>query len=188
MRMMLGSLREVDPNKESVEDFDEHFEFYYMAKGNHDDNAAKKRAMFITLLGQENFAKLKVLASPTTMNNLTLDATVQLLSQYFCLPTIEIAEWFKFFKRKQMEDESAMEYTGQLRRLGQTCNFGAYLETVLQDQFVCGLSDVNCQRDLLCDAAVAAETALKKARASEVVLKETEEMQSIKETGDNCSN
>ena len=32
MRMMLGSLREVDPNKESVEDFDEHFEFYYVAK------------------------------------------------------------------------------------------------------------------------------------------------------------
>ena len=118
------------------------------------------------------------------MNNLTLDATVQ----YFCLPTIEIAERFKFFKRKQMEDESATEYMGQLRRLGQTCNFGAYLETVLRDQFVCSLSDVKCQRDLLCNAALAAETALKKARASEVVLKETEEMQSIKETGDNCSN
>ena len=43
MRMMLGSLREFDPEKEPVEDFDEHFEFYYVAKGNHDDNAAKKR-------------------------------------------------------------------------------------------------------------------------------------------------
>ena len=102
--MMLGNLREFDPKKEPVEDFDEHFEFYYVAKGSHDDNAAKKKAMFITLLGQENFAKFKVLASPTTMNNLTLDATVPLLSQYFCLPTMEIAERFKFFKRKQMED------------------------------------------------------------------------------------
>ena len=143
--------------------------------------------MFITLLGQENFAKLKVLASPTTMNNLTLDATVPLLSQYFCLPTMEIAERFKFFKRRQMEDESATENMGQLQRLGQTCNFGAYLETVLRDQFVCSLSDVKCQRDLLCDAALAAETALKEARASEVVLKETEEMQAVKETRDSAT-
>ena len=64
------------------------------------------------------------------------------------------------------------------------CNFSTYLETALCDQFVCGLSDVKCQRVLLCDTALTAETALKKARASEVVLKENEEMQAVKGTGD----
>ena len=185
--MAHGNLREFDPKKESVEDFHERFEFYCVANGIREDNAAKKKAMFITLLGQENFAKLKVLASPTTVNDLSLDAIVQLLSQHFRPATIEIAERFKFFKRKQKEDESATEYMGQLRRLGRTCNFGAYLETALRDQFVCGLSDVKCQRDLLCDAALTAETALKKARASEVVLKETEEMQAVKETGESAT-
>ena len=111
--MAHGSLREFDPKKKPVEDFHEHFEFYCVANGIHDDNTVKKKAMFITLLGQENFAKLKVLASPTTMNNLTLDAIVQLLNQHICPATIEIAEWFKLFKWKQKEDESTTEYMGQ---------------------------------------------------------------------------
>ena len=62
-----------------------------------------------------------------------------------------------------------------------------YLETALRDQFVCGLSDAKCQRELLCDPALTAETALKKARASKVVLKETEGMQAIKEPGNSTA-
>ena len=46
------------------------------------------------------------------MNDLSLDAIVQLLSQHFHPATIEIAEWFKFLKRKQKEDESTTEYMG----------------------------------------------------------------------------
>ena len=66
------------------------------------------------LLGQETFAKLKVLASPTTMNDLTLDAIVQLLTQHFYSATIEIAKRFKVSKQKQKEDKSVMEYIEQL--------------------------------------------------------------------------
>ena len=134
---------------------------------------------FIALLGQETFTKLKVLASPTTVNDLTLNAIVQFLTQNFHLATI-------VFKQNQKESESATKYMWQLHRLGRTDNFGMYLETALWDQFVCGLSDVKYQRDLLCDAALTAETTLKKARASEVVFKETEEMHAVKETV-NCA-
>ena len=63
-RMAHGSLREFDPKKESVEDFHERFEFYCVANGIRDDNGTKKKAMFITLLGQETFAKLIVLSPP----------------------------------------------------------------------------------------------------------------------------
>ena len=55
------------------------------------------------------------------------------------------------FKQNQKEYESATEYMGQLHRLGRMCNFGVYLETALWDQFVCDLSDVKCQTELLCD-------------------------------------
>ena len=54
---------------------------------------------------------------------------------------------------------------GELRRLAKTCNFGAYLETALCDQFVCGLK---CQQELSCEANLTVEIALKKARAAEV--------------------
>ena len=68
----------------------------------------------------------------------------------------------------------------ELHRLAKTCNFDAYLETTLRDQFVCRLWDVECQRELLCVTDLTAELALKKARAAEVVLKETEGMQAYK--------
>ena len=92
-----------------------------------------KKAIFITLLGQETFTKLKVLGSPTPVSDLSLDATKQQLSQQFRPNTIEIAKRFKIFKRNQTEQESATEYMGELRSLAKTCNFGAYLETVLRN-------------------------------------------------------
>ena len=64
--------------------------------------------------------------------------------------------------------------------MSQTSNFGMYLETALGTNF-CRLSDVKSQKDLLCYAALTAETALKKVRASELILKETEGMQAVKE-------
>ena len=97
--MAHGSLCEFDLKKESIKDFHEHFEFYCVANGIQDDNVAKKKAMFIMLLGQETFAKLKVLASPTTMDDLTLVIIVQLLTQHFHPATIEIAKQFKFLSR-----------------------------------------------------------------------------------------
>ena len=36
-----------------------------------------------------------------------------------------------------------------LRYLAKTCNCGQYLETVLHDQFVCGLCDEKYQQELL---------------------------------------
>ena len=51
MRMAHGSLHEFDSKKVSVEDFHECFKFYCVVNGIRDDNVAKKKAMFITLLG-----------------------------------------------------------------------------------------------------------------------------------------
>ena len=181
--MTHGTLHEFDPKKESIEDFEERFEFYCVANGIRGDNVDKKKASFVTLLGQDTFARLKTLASPTAISELTLDAIKQHLRNYFRPPTMEIAEQFKFFKRNQKEQESATDYMSELRRLAKTCDFGAYLDTALRDQFVRGLRglwDVKCQRDLLCVTDLTAELALKKARAAEVVLKETEGMQAYK--------
>ena len=65
----------------------------------------------------------------------------------------------------------------KLRSLVKTCNFGDYLETAIRDQFVCGIRDTNCQKELLCQTVLTAEGALQRARAAEVVRKETESMQ-----------
>ena len=76
MRMAHGTLHEFDPTKESIEDFEERY-------GIHGDNADKKKASLVRLLGQDTFAKLKTLACSTTISELTLDATKNHLNNYF---------------------------------------------------------------------------------------------------------
>ena len=83
--MAHGSLREFDPTKESIEDFKERFEFYCTANNirGEGEHARRKRALFITLLGQETFAKLKVLTSPTPVSDFTLDAIMEKLLGHY---------------------------------------------------------------------------------------------------------
>ena len=73
--MAHGSLREFDPIKESIEDFIERFELYCLANNfrGEGDHARCKNALFITLLGQKTYVKLKILSSPTSVADLTLD-------------------------------------------------------------------------------------------------------------------
>ncbi|XP_065895620.1 uncharacterized protein [Dysidea avara] len=173
--------REFDPRKESVEDFYERFEFYCVANNirpGEGDNC--KKALFLTLLGQTTFAKLKVLANPTPVGELSLEGILERLTGHFRPKTIEIAERFKFFKRSQRECESATDFIAELCALAKTCNFCAYLETAIRDQFVCGLNDPKCQQELLCQANLTAELALQRARAIEVVTKESDSMQTGK--------
>ena len=173
------NLREFDLKKESIEDFKECFEFYCLANNvkGEGEYARRKKALFITLLGQEIFAKLKVLTSPTPVADLNLEAIMEHLLGHYRPQTIEIAEHFKFFKRVQLKGESIAEFMVELRRLAKMCNFGDYLDTAIRDQFVCGLKGTKCQTELLCVAGLTVATALRKALAAEVVTHEAKAMQ-----------
>ena len=53
--MAHGTLRDFDPVTESIEDFKERFEFYCLANNvkGEGEHARRKKALFITLLGQQ---------------------------------------------------------------------------------------------------------------------------------------
>lgn len=177
--MAHGTLREFDVNKESIDDFRQRFEFYCLANNIKDGDEAqrnRKKALFLTLVGQATFTKLRDLASPREITDISLDEVMELLQTHYRPRTVEIAERFKFFKRTQGASERTTDFMAALRRLAKTCNFGQYLETALRDQFVCGLHDEKCQQELLSIQALTAEIALQKATAAEVVFKETQAM------------
>ena len=140
----------------------------------------RKKVLFLTLLGQATFAKLKVLASPTPVGEFSMDSMLEHLTGHFCPKTIEIAERFKFFKQSQHEDESATDFIAELRALAKTCNFATYLETAISDQFICGLNDPKFQQELLCQTNLTADLALQRAQGMEEVAKESESMQTGK--------
>ena len=81
-----------------------------------------KKALFLTLLGHSTFLKLKTLVSPTAVSNLTMEAIMELLVAHYKPQKIEIAERFKFFKRKQKPSEIAVQFISELRALAKWCN------------------------------------------------------------------
>ena len=100
-RMAHGTIREFDPQKESIEDFHVRFEFYCVANNlrpGEGDN--RKKALFITLLGQGSFSKLKALVHPTAVSDHSLDAILQHLAGHYRPKTIEIAEKVQVFQEK----------------------------------------------------------------------------------------
>ena len=114
------------------------------------------------------------------VNDLLMEAIMELLLAHYRPQTIEIAEHFKFFKRMQKPSEMVVELMSELSALAKSCNFGEYLRTALQDQFVCGLKDSKCQQELLSIADLTVEVAQRKAQAADVIALE---MKSIKESG-----
>ena len=81
--------------KETIDDFRQRFEFYCAANNIKSDDEAqqvRKKALFITMLGQTTFAKLRDLASHDAVSGLSGGTTDR-------PQTIEIAERYKFFKR-----------------------------------------------------------------------------------------
>ena len=101
--MAHGSLQEFD-------DFHERFDFCCVANNICNDAAHQKKALFLTLLGQVTYSKLMDLASPTPVSELTLEDVMRHLEGHYRPKTIEIAEHFKFFKRRQQKSESAAEF------------------------------------------------------------------------------
>ena len=118
-------IKEFDSTKETIEDFRQRFEFYCTANNIKSGDVAqqdRKKALFITMLGQTTFVKLHDLASPKDIAMLTLDQVVALLTAHYRPQTIEIAERYKFFKRTQEDQERTTDFIAALRRLAKTCN------------------------------------------------------------------
>ena len=87
--MAHGTLREFDVNKESIDDFRQRFEFYCLANNIRDGDEAqrnRKKALFLTLVGQATFAKLRDLASPREIMDISLDDIMELLKAHYRPP------------------------------------------------------------------------------------------------------
>lgn len=171
--MAHGRLAQFLPNEESFCDYKERFEFYCVA--NH-VQPTRKKALFLTGIGGTAYGKLKDLISPHTPQDCSLEDIYRALERHYLPATVEIAERYKFFHRRQADGESVSDYVVALKRLAKTCNYGSHLESALRDQLVFGIKDKNCQKGLLCVDNLDFSTALKIAMSSEVVSKESQMM------------
>ena len=83
-----SSLESFNPAAESIEDYKEWFDFHCTA---HQIPEGRRKALCLTRIGCEAFAKLKTLVSPTPLNDLSLSSIVTTMTQHYKKDTVEIA-------------------------------------------------------------------------------------------------
>ncbi|XP_050502408.1 uncharacterized protein LOC126893175 [Diabrotica virgifera virgifera] len=131
-----------------------------------------KVSMLITLGGTSLFQVLKNLVAPKKPTEFTFQEVKGKLIKHFSPPVSEIYERFVFNRCEQKADQSISDYSVELRKLANSCNFGQFLEEALRDRFVCGIRDEGTQKKLLGDVDLTFQSACQLALASEVAQKQ----------------
>ncbi|XP_075748164.1 uncharacterized protein LOC142814120 [Rhipicephalus microplus] len=94
---------------------------------------------FLSIIGPRTYGLLKSLAAPDLPSGKSFEQLKSLLDAHLAPKPSIIGERAKFYRRAQHEGESLPEYVAELRKLSQSCQFGANLDEALRDRFVCGL-------------------------------------------------
>ena len=115
----------------------ERLENFFLANDIVDD--AKKRAVFLSVIGPSSYKTLRNLVTPEKPADKTLAELVKVLSTHFKPKPSEIMERFKFHSRSRKPGESVATLVAERRSLTEFCNFGTTLEAMIRDRLVCGL-------------------------------------------------
>lgn len=151
--------------------YEERLEFYFEA--NMIRSEAQKRAIFLTIVGDETYEIIRSLVTPLSPRDVNFTELMVTLNNHFNPKPNEIVQRYKFYKRMQKLGETISEFVAELRRLSEHCNFAEF-EKMLRDQIVCGVNDESLQKKLFSEPeltyartyelAIAAEMASKSVR------------------------
>ncbi|KAI4887000.1 hypothetical protein NFI96_027939, partial [Prochilodus magdalenae] len=138
MATLLGHIDTYDEAAEQWSTYVERFEHFIEAN---DVPAAKKAAVFLSVIGATTYSLLRSLLAPDKPGDKSYKELVDTLESHFSPKPIIIAERFRFHKRNQEEGETIAQYVAILKKLSEHCEFGAYLQEALRDRLVCGLRE-----------------------------------------------
>lgn len=121
----------------------------YLLDLNNYTDAKKKKSFLVTAIGLENFKTLINLVRPDKIEDKTFEELVAALTTHFKPKPNEISETFKFYRRKQRQDESIADYVIELKLLANSCNFGDHRCRALRDGIVLGISSDEIRQRML---------------------------------------
>lgn len=142
------------PNE--FETYIERLDCTFLARETADD---KKVHVLLSVIGSETYMIAKNLTAPALPSTKTYNELVNALRGYFTPRVNVVAQRFRFHKRCQNSDESVTAFMNSLRYIASTCEFGAFLNDALRDQFVCGLFNADTQRKCLTETNITLENA-----------------------------
>ena len=173
--MTIGHVDAFQIGADDWEQYTERLEQYFVANGIND--AGKKLAVFLTVIGSKAYSLLSDLLAPVKPATKTYDELVEVLKLHLRPKPVVIAERFRFHQRKQGEDEGVAPYMAALRRLADKCGFRDYLDEALRDRLVCGLRREAIQRKLLTVDGLTLKRAFDTAYGMEAAEKQASELQ-----------
>lgn len=127
-----------------------------------------RASLLLHYIGQDTYNTLCDKLTPEKPVQKSYAELVKLLENHFEPKPLEIVENYRFHLRKQQDGENIEEYLVNLRKLSLHCNFGAYLETALRNQFVFGLKSQKMLSRLLETPNLTLQLAVEKAKAMEL--------------------
>ena len=170
-----GSVGEFDASRESWTSYCERLELYFVA--NEVLDAAKQRAIFLTVCGPTTYQLVRNLVAPAKPTDKSLAALVKLVEDHHSPQPSVTVHRFKFNSRTQADGETIAAFVAELRRLSEHCEFGDQLDVMLRDRLVCGVRDTNVQRRLLAESKLTYKKAFDLAQAAEVATQNARDLQ-----------
>lgn len=161
---VFGHLEPYKPTS-SWTSYRERFEFYFEA--NRIVSDAQKRAIFLTIVGDETYEIIRSLVTPLSPRDVDFHEIIERLDAHFNPTPNEIVQRYQFYKRSQSPNETVAEFVSELRRLSEYCNF-TELEKMLRDQIVCGVRDESLQKKLFSEPQLTYNRAYELAIAAEM--------------------
>ncbi|KAJ8974579.1 hypothetical protein NQ317_014784 [Molorchus minor] len=131
--------------------YSERLEQYFSA--NQVDDAKKKVATLISLIGTETYKLLRSLCHPQLPKDKTYDQLVELLRKQCSPHTSSWRERIKFHEANQSRYENIGEWFVRIKTLAVNCEFGSDLTVMLKDKFITGLKKSKIL-DRLCEEEV----------------------------------
>ena len=113
------------------------------------DDAGKKRAVFLSVIGAATYKTLRNIVSPAKLGEKDYSELVEKLLQHFRPAPSEIIKRFKFHSCSRRLGESVATFVAELCSLAEFSNFGDTPDVIICDRLVCGINDTEIQKRLL---------------------------------------
>lgn len=115
------------------------FKLYMTASELSEESEKRKVAVFLHMIGQDSLDIFNSFG--VDENIIKLSDLVKRFEEYFVPKTNVTYESFKFFTRKQTQNESIDDFMTDLVNLSKTCEFGNLKERLITDIFICNLNE-----------------------------------------------
>ena len=178
--MATGLLGHIEPFNWAAEEWPQYVErleqFFVANDITGEDNAVKRRATFLTVVGRSAYNLLRSLITPEKPTAKTYGQLVEVLTEHYSPKPTEVMQRFRFNSRSRKEGESVADYVAELRKLAEFCNFGASLNKMPRDRLVWGIKDPHTQKKLLAEHNLTLASTIQIAQGAETAEKNLREM------------